>query len=121
MVLTGVVAFGCRHILKIPEASVSWIEEEMSDLETAAWVIMVVLLVVSLIVVIVLSTRKQNVRTQNYRRLMFFGVLWFFVGVALMVAYVLMDVPFWIGLPVAMLGLVYQLVGLWRQWKPQEK
>jgi len=34
-----------------------------------------------------------------------------------MVAYVLMDVPFWIGLPVAVLGLVYQLVGLWRQWK----
>ena len=93
----------------------------MSELVTTAWVITVVLLVVSLIVVLVLNTRKQKVKAQNHRGLILFGVLWFFVGVALMVAYVLMDVPFWIGLPVAVLGLVYQLVGLWRQWKSQEK
>jgi hypothetical protein len=84
----------------------------MSELATTAWVVTVILLVVSLIVVLLLSTRKQKTRVQNCRGLILFGVLWFFVGVGLMVAYVLMDVPFWIGLPVAVLGLVYQLVGL---------
>jgi uncharacterized membrane protein len=93
----------------------------MSELVVTAWVITVVLLVISLIVVLVLNTRTQKVKAQNPRRLILFGVLWFFIGVALMVAYVLMDVPFWIGLPVAVLGLLYQLVGLWRQWKSQGK
>jgi len=93
----------------------------MSELVTTAWVITVVLLVVSLIVVLVLNARTQKVKAQNYRRLILFGVLWFFVGVALMVAYMLLDIPFWIGLPVAVLGLVYQFVGLWRQWKYQGK
>jgi phosphatidylserine synthase len=92
----------------------------MSELATTAWVVTVILLVVSLIVVLLLNTRKQKTGAQNCRGLILFGVLWFFVGVGLMVVYVLMDVPFWIGLPVAVLGLVFQLVGLWRQWKTQK-
>jgi hypothetical protein len=92
----------------------------MSGMLTIAWVSVVVLIVVSfLVVVLLLGTKKQGVRTPNCRGLFLFGLVWFFVGVVLMAVYVLLGVPFWIGIPVAVLGLVYQVFGLWRQWKTQ--
>jgi heme/copper-type cytochrome/quinol oxidase subunit 2 len=66
---------GHKHVLKIPEVSISKVEKKMSELVTTAWVITVVLLVVSLLVVLVLNTRKQNVKAQNYRGLILFGML----------------------------------------------
>lgn len=94
----------------------------MSEMLTIDWVILVVLIVVSfLVVVLLLTAKKQGIKAPNYRGLFLFGLVWFFVGLVLMAVCMFMDVPFWIGIPVAALGLMYQVVGLWRQWKTQGK
>ncbi|HVQ00748.1 MAG TPA: hypothetical protein VMT57_04465 [Candidatus Thermoplasmatota archaeon] len=74
------------------------------------------------IVVLLLITRKQRVvRAPNDRSVFLVGLAWFFVGLVLMAVYVFMDVPFWLGVPVAVVGLIYQVIGLWRPWKIKEK
>jgi hypothetical protein len=93
----------------------------MSEPATIAWVMTAVLLAISVIIVLVLITGKQKGTPRAYRRVVLTGLLWFFLGLALMVAYIFMNTPFWIGLPVAVIGLLYQLIGLWRQWKVQRK
>jgi hypothetical protein len=79
------------------------------------------LIVISFLTVFSLLKKKRHGALQepNYRGLFVFGTIWFFLGLALMVVYVVFGIPFWIGLPVSVLGLVYQFVGLanHQKWK----
>ena len=94
----------------------------MSEPATIAWIITIVVIVVSLLVIVVLSSmKKQGVRVPNYRGLFILGSALFIIVLVLMAVFVLVDVPFWIGIPVAVFGLVYQIIDLLRQWKTQGK
>jgi len=95
----------------------------MNEWMAISAVVTAVLIVASLLTVFSLIRKKKHgaLVEPNYHGVFVLGTIWFFVGLVLMVIYVLSDIPFWIGLPVAVLGLFYQFVGLAIQRKRKKK
>jgi hypothetical protein len=73
------------------------------------------------LVVVSLLLTWLLLRKQKYRALFRVGMIWFFAGLALMAVYIILRVPFWVGLPLSILGLAYQVVSLFGQRRQLKK
>lgn len=78
-------------------------------------------IVVTLLLVVVLRKRKKKGKTRETDYLAFFimGLAFFPTGVVMIIVYFLAEIPFEIGLPLFVLGLIYLIIGMTHRdkWK----
>ena len=81
-------------------------------------------IVITLLLVVVLRKRKRKRKAgeTDYRAFFIMGVVFLPTGFAMMIVYVLEELPFEIGLPLFALGLIYLIIGLVNRdkWKKAE-
>ena len=81
-------------------------------------------IVITLLLVVVLRKMKQKGKAgeTDYRAFFIMGVVFLPTGFAMMVVYVVAELPFEIGLPLFALGLIYIIIGLVNRdkWKKAE-
>jgi LPXTG-motif cell wall-anchored protein len=98
--------------------------ERMDVSDSVMILLLMVGIIVTLLLVVVLRKRKREGKTgeTDYRAYFLMGIAFLPIGLAMMMAYFLGEVPFEIGLPVFALGLICLIVGLvnrdkWRKNK----
>jgi amino acid transporter len=86
--------------------------------------LLIIGILVTLILLLVLRIRKRAGKTEetNYKAFFIMGIAFLPIGVAMMLMYFLVEIPFEIGLPLIALGLIYLGIG-WAnrdKWKKSE-
>jgi hypothetical protein len=96
----------------------------MSPLLIILIAIVAVLVITGILLVFLLWKRqKDGTRMEtDYRAFFIMGVIFFPIGVAMMIIYFLADLPFVIALPFVVLGLVYLVISLNNRdkWKKKD-
>jgi hypothetical protein len=96
----------------------------MSELPWIFVVTLAILIVVGILLVLVVWKRKKagKLEEPNYRAFFVMGIIWFPAGIVFMFISFLLDIPFVIGMPLFVMGLIYVIVGLANRdkWKKNE-
>jgi uncharacterized membrane protein len=96
----------------------------MSDPVSIMSLLLLMGIVVTLLLVAVLRKRKREGKAgeTDYKAFFIMGVVFLPTGFAMMVVYVVAELPFEIGLPLFALGLIYIIIGLVNRdkWKKAE-
>jgi len=86
--------------------------------------LLVIGIVVTLLLVVVLRKRKREGKAgeADYRAFFIMGLAFLPTGLAMMIVYFLVEIPFEVGLPLFALGLIYLIIGLANRdkWKKAE-
>jgi predicted membrane channel-forming protein YqfA (hemolysin III family) len=77
-------------------------------------VLLLIGIVVTLLIVVILrkGKRERKARETDYRAFLIMGIAFLPTGFAMMMVYLMTELPFEIGLPLFALGLVCLIVGL---------
>ncbi len=78
-----------------------------------ALIILAIAVVTGILAVLLARKRKKEGKPQlNYRTFFILGVTWVPFSIVLMVVSFIFQIPFYIGFPFFILGLVYLIIGL---------
>ena len=78
-----------------------------------ALIILAIAVVTGIIAVLMVRKRKKEGKPQaDYHTFFIIGVIWVPFSIVLMVVSFILQIPFYIGLPLFALGLVYLIIGL---------
>ena len=96
----------------------------MNETTTVMSLLLGIGILVTLLMVVVLRKRKRDGKTgeTDYRAFFIMGAAFLPTGITMMLAYFLTELPFEIGLPLVVLGLMYLIIGLVNRgkWKKTE-
>jgi hypothetical protein len=96
----------------------------MNGAEPVMSLLLVIGIVITLLLLVVLRKRKKAGKTgeTDYKAFFIMGMAFLPTGVAMMLMYLLAEIPFEIGLPLVALGLIYLVIGLANRdkWKKSE-
>ena len=89
-----------------------------------ALIILAIAVVTGILAALMIRKQKKEGNPQiNYRTFFILGVVWVPFSIVLMVVSLILQIPFYIGFPFFIIGLVYLILGLanrdkWQQNKP---
>jgi len=96
----------------------------MNDSFFATVLLLLIGIIVTLFMVLVLRKRKKEQKTgeRDYRAFFIIGLVFLPTGLAMMMVYFFIEIPFEIGLPLFALGLIYLIIGLINRnkWKKKQ-
>ena len=86
----------------------------MSEVPLITLALVAILVVLGIILVAVVWKRRKEGKPEepDYRAFFKMGITWLSVGVVIMVISLLLDIPFVVGLPLSIMGVVYLIIGL---------
>jgi amino acid transporter len=56
--------------------------------------------------------KEGKLEEPNYRSFYIMGIIWIPFGIVLMVVYFILQIPFFVGIPLFALGLIFLIIGL---------
>ena len=78
-----------------------------------AFIILAIAVITGILAVLMVQKRKGEGKPQaNYHAFFILGIIWVPFSVVLMIASFILQIPFYIGFPLFILGLVYLIIGL---------
>ncbi|MGW8288840.1 MAG: hypothetical protein ACWGNP_01080 [Candidatus Bathyarchaeia archaeon] len=86
----------------------------MNDSASVMSLLLIVGILITLLLVLGLRKRKQAGKAgeTDYKAFLIMGLAFLPTGLAMMIVYFLVEIPFEIGLPLFALGLIYLVIGL---------
>ena len=76
--------------------------------------ILVIAILMGIIVALIVRKKKRDEKLEkaNYRAFFIMGIIWVPFSIVLMIIAFVLQIPFFMGIPLLAIGLVYLLVGL---------
>ena len=86
----------------------------MSEVPLITLAIIAILVLVGIILLAVVWKRRREGEQgePDYRAFFTMGIAWLSAGIVIMIISLLLDIPFVVGLPLSIMGVVYLILGL---------
>ena len=86
----------------------------MSELSLISVIIIILIVVLGLLMIAMVWKKKgeENAIVPDYRTLFKMGIIWFPLGLVTMALYFLLDIPFYIAVPLFAVGIIYLVISL---------